>query len=433
MTMRQAASTHTGNITDASAFISSASLANGSGQRFFNEPMSDDHSSSFVPIQLEPISNKKRSGEWQQHTGPYDAQGTSTLVTMYGDMTPARRMSGEQSYCAQHGRQDSCMGAPTPTSTHSPYSGHHSRSGGGGGRYTPSVTGSTTSARTLLPGIGRTTSPSPASTKSRSFLSQFLAVPWQRRPSSALFSQTSSTATLIPHHQNTSNSQVAETDHASPQDTVSSTGKVYMKRPKDKKFGAKGGGGAGKGSSTKGDGTRKALFSNERTFLHWIRFGILLGTLSMTLLNFGERRSLSYYVGTALLCIAMLSLGYAASTFHYRDRLLSHKLSAQMLQMQMRKQISSEPGALTAARIADVAKSRGGVVGGNNSTAGPATIINVESRGESSAIAALQARIDWLKHKAQDGKYYDRVGPTLLAGALIIAYGFNFYSDTTPI
>ncbi|KAG0256874.1 hypothetical protein DFQ27_005439 [Actinomortierella ambigua] len=369
-------------------------------------------------------------------------------------MTPARRTSDEhQSYCVLHGRHDSCMGVmntptmATTTTDHSPVSGGSGSGGGGrsGGRYTPSVAGSTTSARTLLPtGSGRTSaSPSPPSTVSRSFLSQFLVVPWQRRPSSALYSPTSSTATLIPHHQHqkqqqqqqqqqqqpSSNAQMETQDQ--PSRNISPTGKVYMKRPKTKKFGGSGGKAAGGGgpssssSNSKGDGTRRALFSNERTFLHWIRFGILLGSLSLTLLNFGERDTLSYYVGTALLCTAMLALAYAASTFHYRDRLLTHKLSAQMLQMQLRKQISSEPGALTAARIADVAKKHGN--GNGDGTAGPVTVINVEPRSGSSAAAALQAQIDNLKHKATTGVFYDRVGPTLLGGALIIAYGFNFY------
>ncbi|KAG0370973.1 hypothetical protein BGZ54_002120 [Gamsiella multidivaricata] len=37
--------------------------------------------------------------------------------------------------------------------------------------------------------------------------------------------------------------------------------------------------------------TATTLFSNERTFLHWIKFGILLGGLALTLLNFSAENT----------------------------------------------------------------------------------------------------------------------------------------------
>ncbi|KAH7051518.1 hypothetical protein BKA57DRAFT_370464, partial [Linnemannia elongata] len=67
----------------------------------------------------------------------------------------------------------------------------------------------------------------------------------------------------------------------------------------------------------------KALFSNERTLVHWIKFGILLGTMALTLCNFGRIGSLAFYIGSSLLLVAMTTLGYAVLTFHYRDRSLN--------------------------------------------------------------------------------------------------------------
>ncbi|KAG0333813.1 hypothetical protein BG004_000686 [Podila humilis] len=78
----------------------------------------------------------------------------------------------------------------------------------------------------------------------------------------------------------------------------------------------------------------KTMFSNERTFIHWIKFGMLLGALAMLLLNFSGQASVSHTVkdrdlvisagmigqrvGMALLAICLLSLIYAAFTYHWR-------------------------------------------------------------------------------------------------------------------
>ncbi|KAF9932733.1 vacuolar transporter chaperone [Linnemannia zychae] len=62
----------------------------------------------------------------------------------------------------------------------------------------------------------------------------------------------------------------------------------------------------------------KAFFSNERTYLHWIKFGLLLGSMALTLLSFGK--ALGLHVGLFLVFVAMLTLGYATATFHLRDR-----------------------------------------------------------------------------------------------------------------
>ncbi|KAF9156091.1 hypothetical protein BG015_007268 [Linnemannia schmuckeri] len=78
---------------------------------------------------------------------------------------------------------------------------------------------------------------------------------------------------------------------------------------------------------------RKTLFSNERTFIHWIKFGMLLGALAMTLLNFSgdevARRGIDQTlanrvgkigknVGVTLLLVCLLSLLYAAVSYHWR-------------------------------------------------------------------------------------------------------------------
>ncbi|KAG0281506.1 hypothetical protein BGZ95_002748 [Linnemannia exigua] len=62
----------------------------------------------------------------------------------------------------------------------------------------------------------------------------------------------------------------------------------------------------------------KAFFSNERTYMHWIKFGLLLGSMAMTLLSFGKAMGLQ--VGLFLVLVAMSTLVYATTIFHLRDR-----------------------------------------------------------------------------------------------------------------
>ncbi|KAG0307071.1 hypothetical protein BGZ97_000521, partial [Linnemannia gamsii] len=62
----------------------------------------------------------------------------------------------------------------------------------------------------------------------------------------------------------------------------------------------------------------KAFFSNERTYMHWIKFGLLLGSMALTLLSFGK--SMGLQVGLFLVLVAMSSLVYATTIFHLRDR-----------------------------------------------------------------------------------------------------------------
>ncbi|KAF8928742.1 hypothetical protein BGZ58_009396 [Dissophora ornata] len=139
----------------------------------------------------------------------------------------------------------------------------------------------------------------------------------------------------------------------SPSTVTLPAGKRYF-NPKQKKRARK--------TATK---TAKVFFSNERTFIHWIKFGVLLGSLAMTLLNFsGEdvRRKVDQslanraerigrIVGAGLMVICLLCLAYASSIFHWRHL--------------------------------GVARSK------------------------------------------SDGRYFDRIGPTLLTLALLITYSVN--------
>ncbi|KAG0338662.1 hypothetical protein BG004_007134, partial [Podila humilis] len=60
----------------------------------------------------------------------------------------------------------------------------------------------------------------------------------------------------------------------------------------------------------------KALFSNERTYMHWIKFGLLLGAMALNLISFSQSAGLQ--VGLFLVLVAMSTLVYATATFHLR-------------------------------------------------------------------------------------------------------------------
>ncbi|KAG0258457.1 hypothetical protein BG011_003280 [Mortierella polycephala] len=57
-------------------------------------------------------------------------------------------------------------------------------------------------------------------------------------------------------------------------------------------------------------------FSNERLYLHWIRFGVLQGMIAVTLLSFGI--GVASYVGVGALVLAMLTLVYGTQLYHTR-------------------------------------------------------------------------------------------------------------------
>jgi len=62
----------------------------------------------------------------------------------------------------------------------------------------------------------------------------------------------------------------------------------------------------------------KVFFANERTFLSWLNFTVILGGLAVGLLNFGDRvGQISAGIFTVIAMGAML---YALFTFHWRAR-----------------------------------------------------------------------------------------------------------------
>ncbi|KAF2642376.1 vacuolar transporter chaperone-like protein 1 [Massarina eburnea CBS 473.64] len=60
----------------------------------------------------------------------------------------------------------------------------------------------------------------------------------------------------------------------------------------------------------------KVFFANERTFLSWLNFTVILGGLAVGLLNFGDKAGqISALIFTI---VAMLAMVYALTTFHWR-------------------------------------------------------------------------------------------------------------------
>ncbi|KAG0223942.1 vacuolar transporter chaperone [Mortierella sp. GBA43] len=64
----------------------------------------------------------------------------------------------------------------------------------------------------------------------------------------------------------------------------------------------------------------KVFFANERTFLSWLNFTVLLGTLAIGLLNFGDK--VGRISAVIFTFVAMAVMIYALVTFHWRaDRI----------------------------------------------------------------------------------------------------------------
>lgn len=62
----------------------------------------------------------------------------------------------------------------------------------------------------------------------------------------------------------------------------------------------------------------KVFFANERTFLSWLNFTVLLGALAIGMLNFGDRPAfISAFLFTG---VAMLTMIYALVTYHWRAK-----------------------------------------------------------------------------------------------------------------
>ncbi|KAF9968999.1 hypothetical protein BGZ65_012398, partial [Modicella reniformis] len=72
----------------------------------------------------------------------------------------------------------------------------------------------------------------------------------------------------------------------------------------------------------------KVFFANERTFLNWLQFSVLLGSISLTLLNFGNE--VTRVSGAVLTIITLLAMIYALGIFHVRlSNILSEKANRQ--------------------------------------------------------------------------------------------------------
>ncbi|KAF9098682.1 hypothetical protein BGX27_000751 [Mortierella sp. AM989] len=65
---------------------------------------------------------------------------------------------------------------------------------------------------------------------------------------------------------------------------------------------------------------RLTQFSNERLYMHWIRLGVLQGSIALTLLNFVEGPTMWVAIGTLML--ALLTLLYGTTLYHKRHLFL---------------------------------------------------------------------------------------------------------------
>jgi len=62
----------------------------------------------------------------------------------------------------------------------------------------------------------------------------------------------------------------------------------------------------------------KVFFANERTFLSWLNFTVILGALAIGMLNFGDRPAfISAFLFTV---VAMATMVYALWTYHWRAK-----------------------------------------------------------------------------------------------------------------
>jgi uncharacterized membrane protein YidH (DUF202 family) len=70
----------------------------------------------------------------------------------------------------------------------------------------------------------------------------------------------------------------------------------------------------------------KVYFANERTFLSWLHFTVVLGGLAMGLLNFGDK--ISQICALMFTLIAMGVMVYALYTYHWRANKIRNRLDA---------------------------------------------------------------------------------------------------------
>ncbi|KAF9941393.1 vacuolar transporter chaperone [Modicella reniformis] len=68
----------------------------------------------------------------------------------------------------------------------------------------------------------------------------------------------------------------------------------------------------------------KVFFANERTFLSWLNFTVLLGSLAIGLLNFGDR--VGRIAAGVFTFVAMTVMIYALVTFHWRANRIRNRM-----------------------------------------------------------------------------------------------------------
>lgn len=62
----------------------------------------------------------------------------------------------------------------------------------------------------------------------------------------------------------------------------------------------------------------KVFFANERTFLSWLNFSVILGALAVGMLNFGDRTS--FISALVFMAVAVCGMVYALYTYHWRAK-----------------------------------------------------------------------------------------------------------------
>ena len=67
----------------------------------------------------------------------------------------------------------------------------------------------------------------------------------------------------------------------------------------------------------------KVFFANERTFLSWLNFTVILGGLAVGLLNFGD--AIGRISAGLFTLVAMGAMVYALVTFHWRARTIRQR------------------------------------------------------------------------------------------------------------
>ncbi|KAK0733956.1 VTC domain-containing protein [Lasiosphaeria miniovina] len=74
----------------------------------------------------------------------------------------------------------------------------------------------------------------------------------------------------------------------------------------------------------------KVYFAAERTFLSWLEYSIYIGTVAVTLLNFGNARGnrASFVAASAFTLVAIISLCYALGIYLYRSQAIRTRRAA---------------------------------------------------------------------------------------------------------